>query len=86
VSPELSKEKPLIAMDATFVGYQPEITPEEMELKIQALVDKCRKYQGEFVFLWHNSSFLTSTWKPFEHIYKNIVVKNTAAGNGLFYQ
>jgi len=51
------KERPLIVMDSTFVTYQPHITPEEANDKISNLVEKVKKYNGEFVFLWHNSNF-----------------------------
>lgn len=70
------KEKPLIVMDGSFVTYQPEITPLDMQLKIQALVDKCRKYKGTFVFLWHNSSFNTDEWRPFQSVYEDIIMRN----------
>lgn len=70
------KEKPLIVMDGSFISYQPEITPEEMVSKIQMLVDKCRKYNGTFVFLWHNSSFNTDQWRPFGKVYEDIVTRN----------
>jgi len=68
------KEKPLIVMEGTFTTYQKEMLPEEMERKIVHLLEKVREYNGEFVFLWHNSSFRTNEWKKFANIYEKVLV------------
>ena len=68
------KEKPLIVMEGTFAAYQKEVAPEEMENKIVYLLEKVREYNGEFVFLWHNSSFRTNEWKKFAYIYEKVLV------------
>ena len=65
------KEKPLILMDDTFVSYYLYSTSEEMEEKIDSLARKIEKYNGEFVLLWHNSSF-NGMFKKFTNIYKSI--------------
>lgn len=57
------KEKPLIMMEGSFVTYQPNIIADEMKDKIMILIDRVKKYQGEFVFLWHNSCFLEESNK-----------------------
>jgi len=67
------KEKPLIVMESSFIGYQATITPEEMENKIKLLVQEVRKYNGNFVLLWHNSSFYTPEWKDFKGVYERIL-------------
>jgi hypothetical protein len=67
------KEKPLIMMEGSFVTYQPDITSDEMIEKIIKLIEKVKKYQGEFVFLWHNSCFLKKLHK---NIYEKIVLGN----------
>lgn len=72
------KERPLVVMDGSFVEYQLRISPIEMEEKINILLERCRKYRGLFVFLWHNSSFGVPLWEPFENIYENIVIKKTS--------
>lgn len=64
------KEYPLIVMEGSLYGYQ-YVSPQEMEKKIMSLVDKTKKYQGNFVYLWHNSSFNTEYWKPIDAVYKN---------------
>lgn len=71
------KEKPLVVMEGSFVHYQPKVTPDEMEKKIIILINKVRKYNGEFVFLWHNSSFNTITWRNYQHIYESVLRKSS---------
>jgi hypothetical protein len=67
------KEKPLIVMDGSFINYQTDILPLEMENRILALINKIKKYNGEFVFLWHNSSFNTFNWLKFQYIYEKVL-------------
>jgi hypothetical protein len=69
------KEKPLIMMEGSFVTYQPNITPKEMMIKINNLINTVKKYQGEFVFLWHNSCY-SDNWRPYKNIYEQIVRSN----------
>ena len=63
------KEKPLIAMEGSFIVYQSEMTPKQIEQRIKKLIEKIKKYNGEFIFLWHNSSF-GGSWKKYEYIYE----------------
>ena len=67
------KEKPLIVMEGSFATYQPNIKPEEMKEKIKYLIKKVKKYDGEFVFLWHNSSFNTPMWNKYKNIYQGVL-------------
>jgi hypothetical protein len=60
-------------MEGSFTTYQPNITPQEMEDKIKLLIDEAKKYNGEFIFLWHNSSFNTKEWKEYEYIYEKVI-------------
>ena len=69
-------EKPLIVMDGSLVTYQ-DITPEEGYQKVNNLLQEVKKYNGEFVFLWHNSAFNTPLWLPFQKIYERILNENT---------
>lgn len=69
------KEKPLIVMEGSFVTYQPNIKPIEMENKINLLIEEVKKYNGEFVFLWHNSSFNTTQWEKYQDIYERVLTK-----------
>ena len=67
------KERPLIVMEGSFATYQEDIEPNEMEKKIVYLMNQVKKYNGEFVFLWHNSSFNTKLWKKYQYIYEKVV-------------
>jgi peptidoglycan/xylan/chitin deacetylase (PgdA/CDA1 family) len=66
------KEKPLIMMEGSFFTYQPSISTEEMEYKIMQLINKVKKYQGDFVFLWHNSSF-DGKLNAYSKVYESII-------------
>jgi hypothetical protein len=67
------KEKPLVVMEGSFLNYQTNIQPIEMEEKIFNLINEVKKYKGQFIFLWHNSSFNTAEWKKYTDIYSRIV-------------
>jgi peptidoglycan/xylan/chitin deacetylase (PgdA/CDA1 family) len=72
----LLKEKPLIVMDANGVnkkGMNPKIMKKNIE-KINAVV---KKHNGEFVFLWHNSSFNTDKWSMYHDTYESIMESST---------
>lgn len=69
------KERPLIVMEGSFVTYQPKINPKEMQEKIKYLIKKVKKHNGEFVFLWHNSSFNTTVWEKYQEIYEQVIHK-----------
>jgi peptidoglycan/xylan/chitin deacetylase (PgdA/CDA1 family) len=66
------KEKPLIVMDGSFTNYQIDMKPQEVEKKIEYYIKKVNKYNGEFILLWHNSSFNTKEWQKYQYIYQNI--------------
>ena len=65
------KEKPLIVMEGSFVGYQSNMNPTIMEQKVRLLRDNVKKYKGEFILLWHNSSFGFPIWHNYKSIYEN---------------
>lgn len=66
------REKPLIAMDVTLAqyrGYTPELALERLS-HLRRQVDK---HSGEFVLLWHNSSWNTFFWKNWHFVYETFV-------------
>jgi len=65
-------ERPLIAMDTTLVSHQ-KMTPFEAEETIISLINKVKKYNGCFVFLWHNSSFNIHPWNKYKKVYINTI-------------
>lgn len=62
------REKPLIAMDVTLALYR-KYTPEEALERLQQLKRQVIKHRGEFVFLWHNSSWNTYFWAPWKKVF-----------------
>lgn len=67
------KEKPLIVMEGSFVTYQPNINPNQMEQEIFKLIKKVKRYNGNFILLWHNSSFNTVYWSKYQNIYEKVL-------------
>ncbi len=65
-------EQPLIAMEASFVHYQ-QLSPVETKAALQRLIDTVKRYKGTMVILWHNSSFHTKLWEPYQHIYSDVL-------------
>ena len=68
----LLKEKPLIVMEGSFFQYQ-ELHYTDIISKIKDLKETVKKYNGEFVFLWHNSSFNVSGYENNRVIYEEIL-------------
>ena len=67
-------EIPLIVMDGSLQNPRyMNLTPERGLEKIKELVDKIKKYNGTFTFLWHNSSFYTTEWKNWERVYDETI-------------
>jgi len=74
-------EIPLIVMDVSLQNPRyMNLTPEQGFEKIKELVDKVKKYNGIFTFLWHNSSFYTTEWKNWEWVYGETI--GYLKGNG----
>lgn len=65
------KERPLLLMDTTLMGYQNFASKEIFFEKFNSILDKVRKYKGNFVFLWHNSAFDRSIYT--KHFYKDLI-------------
>ncbi len=68
------KERPLLVMDASFATYQPHLECSDVEQKIRALMRCVKSYDGEFVILWHNSSFNTQQWKKYATLYEKVLL------------
>ena len=64
-------EKPLIVMDATLLRYE-KLQIEQALSRVENLQKEVHLYQGEFVFLWHNSSFNSQEWIGFDKVYKSM--------------
>ena len=55
-------ERPLIIMDGSLVTYQNKELEDQIK-EIRELKEQVLKYNGDFVFLWHNSAFSTREWR-----------------------
>lgn len=69
------KEKPLIMMESSLL-YQDNINYKNAKNNIVNLINIVKKYNGDFVLLWHNSSFNIYEWKKFSAIYEEIIFEN----------
>lgn len=58
------REQPLIAMDVTLALYQ-QRSPEACVLVLNELMAQTKRFNGDFTFLWHNSSVNTYFWAPY---------------------
>ncbi|MCD8410900.1 polysaccharide deacetylase family protein [Tenacibaculum finnmarkense] len=67
------KEKPLIVMEGSFSTYQSDTSTIQVEKKIIDVLNQVKKYNGTFVFLWHNSSFNTEYSMKYEYLYSKIL-------------
>ncbi|WP_299150192.1 polysaccharide deacetylase family protein [uncultured Dokdonia sp.] len=62
-------ERPLTVMEGSFMTYQ-DSNPNIMSSRIKELIDTTRFYNGEFVFLWHNSAFRN---KQYNKVYEDVL-------------
>lgn len=62
-------ERPLLVMDVTLAIHN-NLTALEAIEKVNLIKNQVKKYNGEFVFLWHNSSFTISPWVEYESVLK----------------
>ena len=60
-------ERPLLLMDVTFRHYL-EMPVEEAIATASGIKAQAVKHGGEFVVLWHNSSFNTAIWNGYEQL------------------
>ena len=62
------REKPLLAMDVTLAHYR-QYSPETAFEKLQQLRRQVEKHGGEFVLLWHNSSWNSYFWADWREVF-----------------
>ncbi len=65
-------EKPLVAMDVT-LALALGMTPEQGRTALYNLAESVRKYRGEMVILWHNSSWNTYFWAPWQPVLREFL-------------
>jgi hypothetical protein len=65
------EEVPLIVMDGTLRQYRG-LSPDEAVDRVLALAETCRRVEGVFTLLWHNSS-LDGQWEGWETAYESMI-------------
>jgi hypothetical protein len=65
-------EIPLNAMDVTFFQYMGLDLDKTFDA-FKTMIKTCKKYNGLFVFLWHNSHFDETRYPGITELYKNIL-------------
>ena len=69
------KERPLIVMDTTLQKYE-KLNSAEALIRVKDLQDEVKKYRGDFVFLWHNSSFNSQEWLGYNRVFEQMYCQN----------
>lgn len=64
-------ERPLILMEGT-LGLYLDITLEAAKNRVEELMNQVKRYDGEFVFLWHNSSLNFRLYSRYNSILTDI--------------
>ncbi|MBK9107259.1 MAG: polysaccharide deacetylase family protein [Saprospiraceae bacterium] len=66
---------PFSLMDRTYLTYL-KYQPSQAILDMQSLWDTCKKYQGHFHIIWHNSSFdFLGEWKNWDGVFEKMVTQ-----------
>ena len=66
------RERPLILMECSLIKL-PYLPPEDILEKIKSLIGKVKKYNGEFVILWHNNNINMEQWTNYKHVYSKML-------------
>lgn len=62
------KEKPMCFMEQSYMSYlKSEV--DEMKEQLEYLMKQIIKYNGEFVFLWHNATFNAPEYRKYKEVY-----------------
>ena len=64
------KEYPLLIMDVAL--FNQGLSTENAKKNINIIKENVKKFNGNFVFLWHNSSFNVNKWKEYESVYEEL--------------
>jgi len=65
------KEYPLLIMDVT-LKYYLGLTSQEAIDTIREIKTNVKKFNGNFVFLWHNSSFNINEWRNYREVFEEL--------------
>ena len=65
-------EKPLIVMEGSLIHFK-KLNPIQVLNEMKLIIDEVKKYNGEFIFLWHNTSFNKYAWFNYQFIYSSVL-------------
>lgn len=68
-------EQPLIAMDTTLI-LQKKLSPDDCFNRLSELARTVKRYNGEFILLWHNSNWHLKPWQEYQNVYRAILKLN----------
>ncbi|MDR3259738.1 MAG: polysaccharide deacetylase family protein [Fusobacteriaceae bacterium] len=66
------KERPLIIMEGTLKNYQ-NLDIKQSETIYHYYIDISKKYKMKISMLFHNSSFVSTSWKGWDRLYEQII-------------
>ena len=67
------KEAPLLIMDGTFLNYK-KVDSTSMLQTSKQIQKTVKKYKGQFISLWHNSSFGHENWEHLSRNYEELIL------------
>lgn len=65
-------EQPMVAMDTTLVLHK-KLSPDDCFNRLSDLARTVKRYNGEFVLLWHNSNWHLAPWQEYQNVYRAIL-------------
>ncbi len=65
-------ESPLICSDVNLIEYM-RLTPEAADAEVSRVYAQVKKYQGDFVLLWQNTSLFTEEGTPYRRLYEKML-------------
>ena len=66
-------ERPLLVMDAS-LRYYKKFTIEESKAYCAMIQEQVKKHNGDFIFLWHNSSIgAYDGWEGWEEVFESLL-------------
>lgn len=75
-------ERPLIVMEKSFLTYQNNALT-DIEHQINVLINNVKKYNGEFILLWHNSALEDASLNSYKNLYERVVKNASVHQNSL---
>lgn len=69
-------ENPLHVMEGS-LGFYQNLTVKDFQENLASMINTIKRYQGNFVLLWHNSALNTPEWSKYRNIYTKTINENS---------